>query len=111
MQCDIAPAIGRFAPPVETACFRIAQEALTNTMRHAAATKAVIRLRSEPGLLSLRIEDDGQGFDVKGRVKDARWGQSFGLAGMQERASLLGGALRIVSSSGKGTTIEADLPC
>lgn len=111
VQCDIAPAIGRFAPPVETACFRIAQEALTNTMRHAAATKAVIRLRSEPGLLSLRIEDDGQGFDVKGRVKDARWGQSFGLAGMQERASLLGGALRIVSSSGKGTTIEADLPC
>jgi signal transduction histidine kinase len=48
---------------------------------------------------------------VKGRVKDARWGQSFGLAGMQERASLLGGALRIVSSSGNGTTIEADLPC
>ena len=108
--CDIAPGLGRFPAPIETACFRIIQEALTNTVRHARAGKASIVVSTEPARLLLRVEDDGHGFDVERCLQDARWGHSFGLAGMHERASLLGGALRVRSVHGRGTTIEAELP-
>ena len=108
--CDIAPGLGRFPAPIETACFRIIQEALTNTVRHAKAGKASITVSTKPARLLLRVEDDGYGFDVERCLQDARWGHSFGLAGMYERASLLGGALRVSSVHGKGTTIEAELP-
>ncbi len=110
VQCDVAPGLGRFRAPVETACFRIIQEALTNSMRHARASTASITVRKEPARLHLRIEDDGQGFDVARCLQDARRGHSFGLAGMHERASLLGGELRVHSSRGQGTIIEAELP-
>ncbi len=110
VQCDIAPGLGRFPAAIETACFRIIQEALTNTMRHARASTTSITVRRQPAGLSLRIEDDGQGFDVARCLQDARWGHSFGLAGMHERASLLGGELHVRASRGQGTIIEAELP-
>ncbi len=98
------------AEGIETVCFRIAQEALTNTMRHATAKKAFIRLRSDATYLQLSVGDDGHGFDVEQRLRDARWGHSFGLAGMHERASLLGGERKIVSNPRGGTVIHASLP-
>ncbi len=101
---DIAPLAERPAPEVESAAFRIAQEALTNVLRHAEARQAELRLRQEDGWLCLSVKDDGAGFDP--RSKEA----GFGLSGMRERALLLGGEFMLDSSPGKGTMIRARLP-
>jgi signal transduction histidine kinase len=97
---------GRFAPEVETAAFRIAQEALTNVARHARVTEVEVSLEARADGLELRIEDRGVGSDLR----TARPGNSGGLAGMQERARLLGGLVLIESAPGRGTRIVADLP-
>ncbi len=86
--------------------FRIVQEALTNVARHARVSEASVRLETRPDRLELRIEDRGLGFEVGA----ARPGASGGLAGMQERARLLGGRVRIESAPGQGTRIVAELP-
>jgi len=88
---------------IQTACFRIAQEAITNALRHAGATQIDVDLRCENGKLRLRIRDNGIGFDVgSARAQTA----GLGLIGIKERAALIGGRARIISSPGKGTTIE-----
>jgi PAS domain S-box-containing protein len=97
---------GRFAPEVETAAFRIVQEALTNVARHARVTEVEVSLEARADGLELRIEDRGIGFELA----TARPGGSGGLAGMQERARLLGGRVLIESAPGKGTRLVADLP-
>ena len=97
---------GRFPPDTETVAFRIVQEALTNVARHARVSEATVRLVTRPDRLELRIEDRGLGFEVGA----ARSGASGGLAGMQERARLLGGRVRIESAPGQGTRIVAELP-
>lgn len=96
----------RFPPEVETAAFRIVQEALTNVARHAGVTHATVRLRADSRALSLRVEDSGRGFAPVGSRSDS----STGLIGMQERARLLGGSLIVDSVPGEGTTITATLP-
>jgi signal transduction histidine kinase len=91
--------------------FRIVQEALNNVMRHAEAGKVHISLDyAEPGV-HVVIQDDGRGFDVE-RLKQptASHRQPLGLAGMQERAALLGGLVTVRSRPGEGTWIEASLP-
>jgi PAS domain S-box-containing protein len=100
---------GRLASVLETVCFRIAQEALTNTVRHAQAREVWVQLRCD-GELSLIIRDDGVGFDLAQAEARASCGESFGLLGMQERASLSGGRLSIVSAPGRGTTVSACFP-
>jgi len=97
---------GRFAPEVETAAFRIVQEALTNVARHARVTKVDVSLETRAGGLELRIADRGVGFEAAASPP----GPSGGLAGMQERARLLGGHVRIESAPGRGTRLVADLP-
>jgi len=97
---------GRFPPETETVAFRIVQEALTNVARHARVGETSVRLETRPDRLELRIEDRGLGFEVGA----ARPGASGGLAGMQERARLLGGRVRIESAPGQGTRIVAELP-
>jgi two-component system NarL family sensor kinase len=92
-------------PAIEAGLYRIAREALTNVVRHAGATRASIRLRYEPGRVGVHIEDDGKGFDPS-RVPPGR----FGLVGMRERARLLGGTLRVESTTGGGTVVEVDVP-
>ncbi len=100
----------RHPAAVETTCFRIAQEALTNVARHADARTVRVSVRRDGGALALEIEDDGAGFDVGAARERATRGHSLGLLGMEERAMLAGGHLDIVSRSGHGTRIVARLP-
>lgn len=100
----------RLAGAVETAAFRIVQEALTNAIRHAGAKSVDIRLRIEGERLLIKIKDDGCGFDAEHKFRGASHGESFGLLGLQERASLLGGNAKIESSPGEGSTVSAWLP-
>jgi PAS domain S-box-containing protein len=94
------------SPEQATALFRIAQEALTNVARHAAATAAVVRLFREGGQLVLRVEDNGRGI---GAEKSSPSG-SLGILGMRERAALLGGSVQITGTPGGGTTVMARVP-
>lgn len=86
--------------------YRILQEALTNISEHAKARKVSVVLKVERQRLTLKIQDNGIGFDL-GRVKMDR---SFGLLGMKERATLLGGKFKLQSTPRKGTKIEASFP-
>jgi signal transduction histidine kinase len=100
---------------IETACFRVVQEALTNIARHAHARSFCVELRQRPGAdlapeIELVVRDDGIGFDVQGKMIDAAHGKSLGLLGIQERAMLLGGHVQIDSAPGDGTTIRAWFP-
>ncbi len=97
----------RFAAEIETAVYRIVQEALTNVARHAGVTETSVRLVVNRGLLSVHIEDLGIGFDVD---KAMDGGTSSGLTGMHERAVLLGGHFKVHSSPGGGTRVVARFP-
>lgn len=90
---------------VEVGLYRIAQEALTNVFRHAAAQRVTVQLVTTPGEIRLTIVDDGRGFDPA-EVS----GDRFGLIGLNERARLLGGRLRLESSPGTGTRLEVEVP-
>lgn len=97
----------RLPPTVETAVYRIVQEALTNVARHAQASMASVLLeRRDQSILAI-VEDDGVGFDpaaVRGS------GQRLGVYGMHERAELLGGSLTIESQPGSGTSLFVTIP-
>jgi PAS domain S-box-containing protein len=97
----------RFPSEVETAAYRIVQEALTNVARHAGTREATVRIWLDQDLLSVQIEDSGAGF-APGALSDA--GTSSGLSGMQERAELLGGRLTVDSGRWVGTRVTAELP-
>jgi signal transduction histidine kinase len=97
-------------PPEErTVLFRIAQEALSNVVRHANATRAEIRLVHSPEQVCLSVEDNGQGFDVEASLSNNQVHPCWGLLGMTERASLAGGSCRITSAPGKGTRVEVEI--
>jgi len=88
------------APASHVALYRIAQEALNNTAKHAEATKITVTLRRLPQRVTLRISDNGRGFDL------ALLESHQGLGTIRERAEEIGAALRITSQPGKGTRIE-----
>lgn len=90
---------------VRLTIFRIAQEAITNTVRHAQATWVKVNLEMRGMDILLSVQDDGRGFEVD-RVLKGNERNSLGLLGMIERAGLIGGTCRIDSSPGKGTTVE-----
>jgi len=100
----------RLPSDVETACFRVVQEALTNITRHARATRVDIDLFHDGEALMLGIHDDGCGFDVGAVRERASAGNSIGLLGMKERATLLGGQLDIESVPGMGSTVRMRCP-
>lgn len=100
----------RFAPDIETACFRIAQQALTNVVRHAEAKNVWLNLEEQGKQLRLTIRDDGRGFELEEARCRGQRGESFGLLVMRERATLLGGHFEIKSRAGHGTEVEAHLP-
>jgi signal transduction histidine kinase len=100
----------RFSPVIELTCFRIAQEALTNAVRHSDAKTAYVDLEKINGDLHLTVRDDGRGFNTDETRMRAIKGESFGLLGMRERASLAGGHLELTSEPGKGTIIHARFP-
>jgi PAS domain S-box-containing protein len=96
----------RLAPEVETALYRIAQEALNNAAKHSQASRVEVILERRADCVLLILEDDGVGFEQDARAP----GQGFGLVGMQERAALVGASLEIESTRGKGTTILVRMP-
>jgi two-component system sensor histidine kinase UhpB len=104
------PAMTRCEPAIETACFRIAQEALTNALRHAAAQSITLTLDREDNTLRLSVRDDGRGFDVEAARFRAEQSGSLGLLGMTERLALAGGTFTLRSSPHRGTRIEAVFP-
>jgi len=97
-------------PDIETACFRVAQEALTNVARHARAQQVRVELRQRDTELHLLIRDDGKGFDVRTAQERAAQGASMGLLGMQERVWLVGGQIAIESAPAGGTEIRVRFP-
>jgi PAS domain S-box-containing protein len=97
----------RFPSLVETAAFRIVQEALTNVARHARVDGATVHLGAESGVLRVQIRDVGMGFDPTAAGKREA---SCGLLGMRERAVLLGGQLQVESAPGAGVQVVAELP-
>lgn len=102
---DIRP-----APEIEIACYRVAQEALTNAARHARASQVRIELARSGRELMLLIRDNGIGFDMTTMLSRAAEGESIGLLGMQERVTLTGGEMEILASPGQGTEIRARFP-
>jgi PAS domain S-box-containing protein len=104
------PLAQRLDPVIETECFRVAQEALTNVMRHAQAKSVSVELRQQAGQLHLRVGDDGIGFDVRAVREKAVHGASLGLLSMEERAALAGGGLELKSTAKKGTEVHAWFP-
>jgi PAS domain S-box-containing protein len=109
-----APALAVIRLPlkVETALYRIAQEAVGNAVRHAAAraVRVCVRVRRSPDRAEMTIRDDGRGFDPDGLPRRPGPTAGLGLTGMRERARLLGGAVTVSSRPGEGTTVAVRIP-
>jgi signal transduction histidine kinase len=103
LRTDVAATSERFAEPIEAAAYFVASEALTNSVKHARASRVTLSAERSNGSLILRIADDGVGGAVAG--------ERSGLAGITDRVAALGGSLRVSSPPGKGTAIVAELPC
>lgn len=107
---QVSPATLRLAPDLETDCFRVAQEALTNVIRHAHATRVEVSLQSTGHGVRLTIRDDGVGFNVAHALAQSARGKSLGLMGLRERVALAGGRMEIVSTRGSGAEVRAWFP-
>lgn len=103
--CRVSIGEARLPPDIETACFRVVREAITNAVRHSSARRirVAIVLRRRTGTLALEVRDDGVGFDPT-RCEGAA---CIGIRGMAERASLVGAALEVRSAAGEGTRVTA----
>jgi signal transduction histidine kinase len=104
---DVQSRLGdeRLSAATETALYRIVQEALTNVLKHAEATRVTVRLSQTEKAVALVVQDDGKGFEPES-VRDG----GVGLIGMRERVGLLGGRLTVESSEGAGTMLKAQVP-
>lgn len=100
----------RLTSEAELLLFRIAQEALNNVRRHAEASKVEVAIEFDKGKTRLTVKDDGKGFEVPKAVGELSRIGKLGLNGMDERARLLGGSLRVQSEPGKGTMIMVEAP-
>jgi PAS domain S-box-containing protein len=100
------PRLPRLPEAVETALYRMAQEALTNASKHASPKAVSILIHRNPTEVRLVVEDDGKGFDASEILSEAQ----LGLVGMRERAHLIGGSMTVESSLGSGTTICISVP-
>lgn len=96
--------------PISLACFRIVQECLSNTMRHAKATQVTLEAGSDRGALHMAIHDNGIGFDVARAMERGSKGQSVGLLSMQERVRALHGECLLESSPHTGTSLTVTIP-
>jgi len=101
---------GRLGIEAELHLYRILQEALSNIAKHAEATQVAVHIANGSDRLLLSVRDDGRGFDLAEAGHSGSAPDHLGLAGMRERARLIGGRLTIVSAPGKGTTIEVEVP-
>ncbi|WP_419939660.1 PAS domain-containing sensor histidine kinase [Candidatus Palauibacter sp.] len=100
---------GRLDPVAAVALYRIVQEAVTNAAQHAEVSEAVVTLGAANGAVRATVRDEGRGFDLPD--SEALGGDAFfGIAGMHERAALVGGTLAVQTSPGRGTTVRASVP-
>lgn len=95
---------------IKSTCYRIAQEAINNIVRHARASTVQIRLTCRNEIICLQVRDDGRGFNVEKTSEQALQLQQMGLLGIQERAELVEGWVWVDSAPGKGTRVEVCLP-
>lgn len=112
LQVDLAvpPQLPRYSSTIETTCFRVVQESLTNVARHARATHVGVQLETSHSSVRLRIIDNGIGFNPVELLERRQALPTAGLLGMRERVQLLGGQLTVDSAVGSGTTITARFP-
>jgi signal transduction histidine kinase/ligand-binding sensor domain-containing protein len=104
------PVLEGLPPETEITVFRVAQEAVTNAIRHADPTRIAVTLRTGGGGLEIIVEDDGKGFDVRATLDGAATVKNLGLLGMQERARMIGGEMSIESAPGRGTQVRIRIP-
>jgi signal transduction histidine kinase len=111
-QVEYAVELGpdRLAPAVETALFRVAQEALTNARKHAQTARVRIAVRRTRNGVRLEVRDWGQGFRAEAAQQAGGPGERVGLSGMRERVALLGGRCEVHSRPGAGTRVVAEVP-
>lgn len=107
---EVSGVEGRLPPEVETAVFRIIQEAITNIASHSLAESACISLEFKDRSIAVQVEDDGIGFNLLEVLPSPHEKESMGLLGMKERAELLGGKLSIDTQPGRGTKIVTEIP-
>jgi signal transduction histidine kinase len=110
MELENEDSMVRLGPDVEMMVFRVAQEALTNIVRHSGADKVCVSLHPRQGVLVLEIADNGCGFDVDNLDWEDPARPAYGLRGMRERTEMLGGTLAITSARGKGTAVRVEIP-
>jgi len=104
---EVGRSIPRLSSEVETAVYRIIQEALSNARKHARATEVKVEVASQGNRLVAKVADNGCGFDVE--MVDAE-GDNWGLIGMRERAEIIGSSLQIESSIEQGTLVRLEVP-
>jgi signal transduction histidine kinase len=103
LDADPASRTRRYPEPIEAAGYFIACEALANVLKHARATRATVSISAANGSLTIKVADDGQGFDPSSTVRS-------GLRGLQDRVEALGGRMEVTTAIGAGTTLFASLP-
>jgi two-component system sensor histidine kinase UhpB len=107
---EIQEVPAKLTADTEIACFRVAQEAINNIVRHAKASNVWLRLFVAGTRLALSVRDDGAGFDVAAAHRRAAVGESLGVISMEERVALAGGSFQIHSAPGQGTVVVASFP-
>jgi signal transduction histidine kinase len=103
-------AVGRFPEALETALYRIAQEAMTNVAKHSGASRVEVVVSREPGRVALTVADNGRGFDHDKVFREAHRIGNLGLSSISERAALLNGTLDVDTAIGNGTTVRVQIP-
>ena len=109
-ELDLQKTATPLSPNIEISAFRVFQEAITNVVKHAAASNVRISLKYDERHVRGTIEDDGDGFEVSAAQPGADGGWAVGLLGMTERVGLLGGSLQIDSKPGEGTSVNFEIP-
>jgi signal transduction histidine kinase len=110
VRCEFSGFGSRLMPELETALFRVAQEAITNIAKHSGADTVLIQCLQRDDRISIEIEDDGKGFVPASLPPPAARERGLGLLGMRERVELFGGTLELDSAPGRGTRIAVTVP-
>ncbi len=110
VRCEFSGFGARLMPELETALFRVTQEAITNIAKHSGADAVLIQCLQHDDRISIEIEDDGKGFEPASLPPPAARERGLGLLGMRERVELFGGTLELDSAPGRGTRIAVTVP-
>jgi signal transduction histidine kinase len=110
VRCEFSGIEARLSPELETALFRVSQEAITNIAKHSRAETVLIQVLERDDVIAIEIEDDGEGFDPSSLPPPAARERGLGLLGMRERVELFGGTIEIESAPGRGTRIAVSAP-